>query len=264
MSLSSTLRQVPLFSKLRDSDLERLAPLFVEREYPRNRVIRFAHDPSDALYVVLRGQVKVMLIAEDGREVVLSLVREGDFFGETALLDDEPYAASVIAMEDSRLLVLLRDDLRRMIHEVPEMSFGLLRAVCGRLLEADHKIGGLMLLDVHGRVAHLLLDLASHGDGGMITEMPTHQVIAQMVGSTRETVSRTISAMTTRQLIEVKPEGVRILKREELEGAAGHMLRRRLKTPATGSTRGGGSATPGPAGVPERTRVNEGPGRTGR
>ena len=106
MSLPKTLRGVPLFSKLRDSDLERLAPLFVEREYPRNRVIRFAHDPSDALYVVIRGQVKVMLIAEDGREVVLSLVREGDFFGETALLDDEPYAASVIAMEDSRLLVL--------------------------------------------------------------------------------------------------------------------------------------------------------------
>lgn len=261
MSLSSTLRQIPLFSKLRDSDLERLAPLFAEREFAKNRVIRFAHDPSDALYVVLRGQVKVMLIAEDGREVVLSLVREGDFFGETALLDDEPYAASVIAMEDSRLLVLLRDDLRRSIHEMPEMSFGLLRAVCGRLLEADHKIGGLMLLDVHGRVAHLLLDLASRDASGMITEMPTHQVIAQMVGSTRETVSRTISAMTSRQLIETTAAGVRIVNRTELESAAGHMLRRRLKTPAGGGGRGGESAAPGPGGVPERPGVDVKPGR---
>jgi CRP/FNR family transcriptional regulator, cyclic AMP receptor protein len=131
-----------------------------------------------------------------------------------------------------------------MIHEVPEMSFGLLRAVCGRLLEADHKIGGLMLLDVHGRVAHLLLDLESRGTGGLIKELPTHQVIAQMVGSTRETVSRTISAMTSRQMIESTPEGVRIIKRAELEGAAGHMLRRRLKTPATGADGAASTRTP--------------------
>lgn len=242
MSLPKTLRQVPLFSKLRDSDLEVLAPLLTQRDYPKNRVIRFAHDPCDAFYVVLRGQVKVMLIAEDGREVVLSLVREGDFFGEMALLDDEPYAASVIAMDDTTLLVLRRDDFRRSIRELPEMSFGLLRALCGRLLEADNKIGGLMLLDVSGRVAHLLLELSAREDGYEISDLPTHQVIAQMVGSSRETVSRTISAMTAKQLIVGTPTGVRILNHEALESAAGHMLRRRLKTPYAGdAARTGGS-----------------------
>lgn len=235
MSLPKTLRGVPLFSKLRDSDLEVLAPLLMEREYPKNRVIRFTQDPSDAFYVVLEGQVKVMLIAEDGREVVLSLFRAGDFFGETALLDDEPYAASVIAMDDTRLLVLRRDDFRRTIRELPEMSFGLLRALCGRLLEADNKIGGLMLLDVAGRVAHLLLELASRDSESRIRDVPTHQVIAQMVGSTRETVSRTIGAMTAKQQIEVGHDEIKILNREALESAAGHMLRRRLKTPYTGT-----------------------------
>ena len=235
MSLPKTLRGVPLFSKLRDSDLELLAPLLHEREYAKNRVIRFAHDPSDAFYVVLAGQVKVMLIAEDGREVVLSLFRAGDFFGETALLDDEPYAASVIAMDDTKLLVLQRDDFRRSIRELPEMSFGLLRALCGRLLEADQKIGGLMLLDVTGRVAHLLLELAARDADARINDIPTHQVMAQMVGSSRETVSRTIGAMTAKQQIEVTSEGIRILNREALESAAGHMLRRRLKTPYTGN-----------------------------
>jgi CRP-like cAMP-binding protein len=235
MSLPQTLRKVPSFSKLRDTDLAILAPLFAEREYPRNRVIRFAHDPSDAFYIVVRGLVKVMLIAEDGREVVLSLVREGDFFGETALLDDEPYAASVIAMEDTRLLVLHRDEFRRTIKELPEMSFGLLRALCDRLLEADHKIGGLMLLDVNGRVAHLLLEHEARHPDGIIRDLPTHQVIAQMVGSTRETVSRTISAMTGKGQIESVDGGVRVLKRGELESAAGNMLRRRLKTPYDGT-----------------------------
>ncbi len=235
MSLVKTLRTVPLFSQLRDTDLERLAPLLVEKEYPKNRVIRFAQDPSDAFYVVISGQVKVMLIAEDGREVVLSLVRAGDFFGETALLDDEPYAASVIAMDDTKLLMLRRDEFRRSIRELPEMSFGLLRALCARLLEADQKIGGLMLLDVSGRVAHLLLELAARDPEEVIRDLPTHQVIAQMVGSSRETVSRTISAMQSKGHIEVGNGGVRILNRSALESAAGHMLRRRLKTPYTGN-----------------------------
>jgi CRP-like cAMP-binding protein len=235
MTLQKTLRSVPLFSKLRETDLDVLAPLLLEREYPKNRVIRFSHDPSDAFYVVISGQVKVMLVAEDGREVVLSLVRAGDFFGETALLDDEPYAASVIAMDDTKLLMLRRDDFRRSIRELPEMSFGLLRALCARLLEADQKIGGLMLLDVTGRVAHLLLELASRDSQEMIRDMPTHEVIAQMVGSSRETVSRTIGAMRTKGQIEVTNDGVRILNRSALESAAGHMLRRRLKTPYTGN-----------------------------
>lgn len=234
MRLPGALRGVPLFSLLRDSDLDLLAPLLTEREYPRNRVIRFAHDPCDAFYIVLKGSVKVMLVAEDGREVVLSLVRTGDFFGEMALLDDEPYAASVIAAEDTTLLVLLRDDFRRSIRELPEMSFGLLRALCGRLLEADSRIGGLMLLDVTGRVAHLLLELESRDPGRELRDLPTHQVIAQMVGSTRETVSRTIGAMTAKQMIEMVDGRVRIVDREALESAAGHMLRRRLKTPYSG------------------------------
>jgi len=246
MSLHQTLRSVPSFSQLRESDIAVLTPLFAEREYPRNRVIRFAHDPSDALYVVASGQVKVMLIAEDGREVVLSLVREGDFFGETALLDDEPYAASVIAMEDTKLLVLHRDEFRRTIKQLPEMSFGLLRALCGRLLEADHKIGGLMLLDANGRVAHLLLDQEARHADGLIRDLPTHQVIAQMIGASRETVSRTISAMVAKQQIEISPEGTRILNRADLESAAGQMLRRRVKTPYNGNRPVTPRATPAP------------------
>lgn len=229
MSLARTLRTVPLFSQLRDTDLELLAGLLTPRDYPKNRVVRFSHDPSDAFYVVLAGQIKVMLIAEDGREVVLSLVRQNDFFGETALMDDEPYAASAIALEDSKLLVLKRDDFRRIITEMPGMAFGLLRALCGRLLEADQKIGGLMLLDVTGRVSHLLLEMAARSGDETIPDAPTHQLIAQMVGSSRESVTRTFSALTARGAIEQSGNGIRIVQREALESAAGQMLQRRLK-----------------------------------
>ena len=233
MTASSALRNVPLFSQLRESDLELLAGLLKPRDYAKNRVILFAHDPCEAFYIVLGGQVKVMLIAEDGREVILSLVRQGDFFGEMALMDEEPYSSSAIAMEDSQLLVLHRDDFRRCIAEMPGMAFGLLRALCGRLMEADHRIGGLMLLDVSGRVAHLFLEMATKAGGDQIVDPPTHQVIAQMIGSSRETVSRTIGTLATQGLVEVTKDGIRIANRPALESTAGQMLRRRLKTPPT-------------------------------
>lgn len=229
MSPANTLRSVPLFSQLRESDLELLARLAQPREYPKNRVVLFANDPCDAFYIVLSGTIKVMLIAEDGREVILSLVRQGDFFGEMSLMDDEPYAASAIAMEDSNLLVLNRDDFRRSVVEMPGMSLGLLRALCGRLAEADHKIGGLILVDVAGRVAHLFLELAAQKGGDVIPNPPTHQVVAQLVGSSRETVSRTISALQQQKVIENSSAGLRILNREALENSAGQLLRRQLK-----------------------------------
>jgi CRP/FNR family cyclic AMP-dependent transcriptional regulator len=229
MTLTSTLREVPLFSQLRESDLELLAPLLQQRDYTRNKVILFANDPVEAFYVVVSGQVKLMLIAEDGREVILEVMRPGDFFGEMALMDEEPYASSAIAMEDTSLLALHRDDFRRCISDMPGMSFGLLRALCSRLREADHKIGGLILLDVAGRVSHLFLEMAAqHGDDH-IPSPPTHQVIAQMVGSSRETVSRTISSLAAQKLIALTPGGITLLNREALEAAAGQLLQRRLK-----------------------------------
>jgi len=227
MPTLEALRSVALFSQLRESDLARLGSIMRQQDFPKNRVILFAHDPCDAFYVLLTGQVKVMLVAEDGREVILSLIRRGDFFGERTLLDEEPHAASVIAMEDSRLLILRRDEFRRCIMEMPGVAFGLLRALLGRLRDADHKIGGLILLDVTGRVCHLLLQLADWGDGKRIAAPPTHQVIAQMVGSSRETVSRTIKNMADQGFIGVGDDGITILDREALENPTGQLLRKR-------------------------------------
>lgn len=236
-----------MFSQLRDSDLERLGSIMREQSFAKNRVILYAHDPCDAFYVLLAGQVKVMLVAEDGREVILSLIRTGDFFGERTLLDHEPQAASVIAMEDSRLLILHRDQFRRCIMEMPGVAFGLLRALLARLRAADHRIGGLILLDVTGRLCHLLLQLADWNGGDVIPAPPTHQVLAQMVGSSRETVSRTMKAMADQGFLEVSREGGIVIRdRRALEGPAGQLIRktavnaprreRRTSAPNVGST----------------------------
>lgn len=219
--LINTLRTIPLFSDLREGDIERIGQAARERSYPRNSVIVFEDDPGDALYVVLSGQVKVVLTAEDGREVILSVRDRGDFFGEMSLIDQEPRSAHVIAMEEARLLVLRREDFHSCLRDIPEIAVGLLRALVTRLRQADDKIGGLVLLDVPGRVAGLILDMADDADGVHITKRVTHHMIAQMIGSSRETVSRTMRSMADQGLIEASRKRISINDRRALEAAAG-------------------------------------------
>lgn len=220
MSTAEILSRVSLFCDVPADDLARLAQVTRERSYPKNTVILFEDDPGDALYVVVRGQVKVVLIGEDGREVILSVLGEGDFFGEMALIDDEPRSAHVIAMEPSDLMVLRREDFHTILRQSPGIALGLLRELCRRLRRADEKIGGLVLLDVNGRVSRLLLQLAEESGGTRIARRLTHHTIAQMIGSSRETVSRTMRELQERGLIEVSRTDIVVKDREALEREA--------------------------------------------
>lgn len=221
LSIADRLRQIPLFAHLEHDEVARIARAAREKSYPKGSVILFEDDPGDALYVVLQGDVKVVLIGEDGREVILSILGAGDFFGEMALIDDQPRSAHVIAMEDANLLVLHRDDFQQCLQEFPRIALGLLRALSRRLRRADDKIGGLVLLDVNGRVARLLLELADEHDGTQIPRKVTHHTIAQMIGSSRETVSRTMRELADRDLIEVDRKLIVIRDRSGLEALAG-------------------------------------------
>jgi CRP-like cAMP-binding protein len=221
MSATDVLKRVPLFSDLSEAELARFAEVTREREYPRNSVILFEDDPGDALYIVSSGQVKVVLIGEDGREVILSVLGDGDFFGEMSLIDDEPRSAHVIAMKDSRLLVLRREDFRTQLQQHPAVALTLLRVLVQRLRRADEKIGSLVLLDVNGRVAQLLLDLAEESGGPQITRKLTHHTIAQMIGSSRETVSRAMRELVDRGLIAVSRREITITNHDALRAMTG-------------------------------------------
>jgi CRP/FNR family transcriptional regulator, cyclic AMP receptor protein len=229
MLVFETLRTIPLFSQCRDSELEQLGHAFVPRDYPKNSVILSAHDPGDTFYVLLTGQVKVMIVAEDGREVILTLMHNGDFFGEGALFKRDSHGASVVTMQDSRLLVLRRDDLYRFLMGMPGVALGLLRSMTVRLQAAGETIGGLVLLDVTGRVSRLLLQLAEECGSDTITNAPTHQIMAQIVGSSRETVSRTIGELAARNWITNSREGIAIRDRDALIVAAGQRWRKQTR-----------------------------------
>jgi CRP-like cAMP-binding protein len=221
VSVTDILRKVPLFSQLAAPDLDRVAEISRERAYPRNSVILFEDDPGDALYVVAQGQVKVVLIGEDGREVILSVMGEGEFFGEMALIDDEPRSAHVIAMEDSSPLVIRREDFQELLAQTPGIALALLRELSRRLRRVDEKVGSLVLLDVNGRVAQLLLDLADEAGSERITRRLTHHTIAQMIGSSRETVSRTMRELVDKGFIQVSRREILIRDRAALEASAG-------------------------------------------
>ncbi len=221
MSVATALQAIPLFEHLADDELRRMAELTRQRKYPKGSVILFEDDPGDALYVVASGHVKVVLIGEDGREVILATLADGDFFGEMSLIDDKPRSAHVIAIESSNLLVLRRDDFQRCLEETPRIAIGLLKALTKRLRSADSKIGGLVLLDAMGRVARLLLEMADENDGVAISKKVTHHQMAQMIGSSRETVSRTMRTLAEGKLIEVAGKTIKVLDRVAMETAAG-------------------------------------------
>jgi CRP/FNR family cyclic AMP-dependent transcriptional regulator len=214
------LATVPLFNGLDRSELEKFAEVTREKSYPKGSVILFEDDPGDSLFVVRDGRVKVVLIGEDGREVILGVLGVGEYFGELSLIDDRPRSAHVIAMEDSNLLVLRREDFRKRVESSPSVAWSLLTELSRRLRRADDKIGGLVLLDVPGRIARLLLDLAEESGANAIEKTLTHQTIAQMIGASRETVSRAMKDFQDAGWITVERRRIAIADRAALEQRA--------------------------------------------
>jgi CRP/FNR family cyclic AMP-dependent transcriptional regulator len=202
---TALLKTVPLFASLPDEQLRALVPAVTRRSAPRGSLIMAAGDPTDSLYIVISGRLKVMMSDSDGKEVILSILGPGEFFGEMGLIDDHPRSASVVAMEPCELLALTRRDFRKCLAENFDMAMAVMRGLVKRLREADRKIGSLALLDVYGRVARLLLDMAEDVDGQkIVTRRLPKQDIAKMVGASREMVSRVMKDLQLGGYIEMR------------------------------------------------------------
>lgn len=217
MNTADFLLTVPLFKSLGAAEVANFATLAREKSYPRGSVILFEDDPGDSLFVVRDGRVKVVLVAEDGREVILGILGVGEHFGELSLIDDQPRSAHVVAMEDSTLLVLRREDFRRRVEQNPAVAWALLMELSRRLRRADEKIGSLVLLDVPGRIARVILDAAAELGGDFIDRPLTHQTIAHVIGASRETVSRAMREFVEAGWISTERRRIRITDRTALE-----------------------------------------------
>jgi CRP/FNR family cyclic AMP-dependent transcriptional regulator len=206
---TAVLKAVPLFSSCPDEQLRMLAAVVTRKSVARSTTVMASGDTTDSLYIVLSGRLKVLMSDSDGKEVILSILGPGEFFGEMGLIDDSPRSASVVAIEPCELLSIAKRDFKKCLQENFEMSMAVMRGLVRRLREADRKIGSLALLDVYGRVARLLLDMADTVDGEkIVTKRLPKQDIAKMIGASREMVSRVMKDLQMGGYIEVRGSNI--------------------------------------------------------
>ncbi|MFP6591933.1 MAG: Crp/Fnr family transcriptional regulator [Candidatus Latescibacterota bacterium] len=216
MSNATFLRQVTLFDCLGDPEIEALAALTFSRTFDKGQLIILAEETGDTLFIIRGGQVKVSLIHEDGKEFILSLLGQGEVFGELSLLDDRPRSANVTAMVETELLMLRRSDFLDLVGRIPQIAVSLLEELASRLRRTDDQVEGLALLDVHHRVAKTLLRMAEDGghtspEGILVRRRPTHQQLANMSGTTRETVTRALKQLQDEGYIRISGRQILIL-----------------------------------------------------
>ncbi|NLB62575.1 MAG: Crp/Fnr family transcriptional regulator [Fibrobacter sp.] len=227
-NIITLLKGVDLFSSLDDKQLEPLAFLMEKQAFEKDEVIILEEDSAThALFLIASGEVKVYVTASDKRDTILTLLGKGDFFGEMSLIDEEPRSASVRAVSKSEILVLKREHFLEKVYGNPDLAMTLMSVLSKRLRKANRQIGSLALLTVYGRVAGTILNLAEDKgvrstieDGRVviiIRNMPTQRQLAEMSGTTRETVSRVLSQLQTKGLIAVVNREMIILEEKELK-----------------------------------------------
>lgn len=192
------LAEIELFSELAQGELAEIAKVAQLRALPTDTTIFHEGDPADAVFVVVNGRVKVVTTSSDGKEFILSVLGAGQVFGEMGLLEVAPRSASVVSITEVELLVIKRDDFDHLLTASPTISRKLMAILSRRLRRANSKMESLAYMDVAGRLARYLLDMAlDHGqrlgNGWVVVRRPTHSDIAHSIGTSRETVSRLIN-----------------------------------------------------------------------
>lgn len=219
------LKNVPLFSELSDQELATIAKIATTHNVTKNSVVVHEGDAGNSLFVILQGSAKISYYAPDGREVVLTLLSEGDFFGEISLLDGEPRSATVSTLESSQLAQIRRGDLEREIIARPQLAIKLLHELASRLRRTSQVLERVSTLDVPHRLYTYLRDYCARygkpdADELYEVKLPTHQLMADQLSTSRETISRAVSTLKKdgiivpvqgRSLVKVDMEAVEAL-----------------------------------------------------
>lgn len=206
MSKTDHLRNVPIFTDLTDSDLTKIASKMVPRVYEKGQMILLEESMGETFFIITQGAVKVTRLSADGREVILAILGESDFFGEMSLLDGEGRSANIVANEDAKVLTLSRNDFLDCLESYPKIAIALLEELATRLRKSDQQIESLSLSDSEHRIGITLIRLAAELGTikqGHVTvkNLPYQQDIANMAGTSRETVSRTLKLLEDKKLV---------------------------------------------------------------
>ncbi len=210
-----TLKYVPIFSELDDSILSRIQELGLLRNYKKDMLIMDeTGDNTSGLFIITKGAVKVTRNDTEGREIILTILGEYEYFGEMSLLDGENPSANVVAMEDTELFYLGREQFMQLIQYNPKITYALLEGLIRRLRAADDKIKSLSLLKAEGKIITAIIQLAEVSgtmkQGLVEFDLPFQHDIANIAGTSRETVSRVLHSLEKKGLVELDGSKIRI------------------------------------------------------
>ena len=226
MKISKQLKSIPLFSKLSDQLLDKLAMIATDQEIKRNQTIFLEGDDATGLYIVSEGRVKVYKLSFDGKEQILHILGPGEPFGEVAVFMGGNYPASSMTMEKSRIFFIPRDAFNQLITREPEMALSMLATLSMRLHQFANMIESLSLKEVPARLATYILLLSEQGyDNDQVKLSIAKTQLASYLGTIPETLSRILTKMVNRGYINSKGNEITIMDRDGLEDLAEGMER---------------------------------------
>lgn len=207
------LDSIELFSGIGSDVLDEIFGLMKEVSFKKNTQVITQGDNSRSLFIIINGRLKVFANDEDGSQTIFTFLGEGDFFGELSLLDSAPRSASVITVDDTTLLTLSHQHFNTVLEKHPEMCQPLFSALTARIRQMDETICNLTSRDIYGRLVQVLYKEAQQGaDGKLMTQRLTHQDLAEMIGSSREMVSRILKDLRTGGYISIEQKQITINK----------------------------------------------------
>jgi CRP/FNR family cyclic AMP-dependent transcriptional regulator len=210
--MPGNLKNIPVFEGLREEDVRALTDKAVIRNAPKNAIVVNEGDLTDSLYVILSGKVKIYLGDESGKELILDIKGPGQYFGEM-VLDEGPRSASVMTMEPSQFAVISGSDFKNCLLKHPEIALNVITNLIRLARGLNENVKSLAMLDVYGRVARMLLDLAVEQNGHMvIPEKLTQREMANRVGASREMINRILRDLSTGGYIKVESGRITIQK----------------------------------------------------
>ena len=202
----AALTSVSLFSGLRPPEVQALLEASRGCRYSRGSIVCHEGDPGDFLLVLLSGRAKVVLQSEQGQEVILSIVEPPDVLGDISLLDGAPRSATVIALDDLDARKLSRQHFLELLRQNGDLLERMLQDFAARLRDTNEQVRTILMFDIHGQVLRALIRRGREFDGSFIIvkPRPSHQELAQMIGKSRETVSRALGELKEAGYITVQ------------------------------------------------------------
>jgi CRP-like cAMP-binding protein len=217
------LKRCPLFERLAPDESRRLESRALTRAFPRRSIVYFPDESGDSVLLLTVGRVKIMTVTPDGRETILAFVEPGELFGELALLDPAPRDEYAEAVEDCRLLAIPREELLWLMGRRPDVAMSVTKLLGLRIRRVENRLKNVLFRSNRERMVALLLELlGSHGrpadDGWEIRIRLSHQDMANLIGSTRETVTLTLGQLQREGLIEVNRRRIVVRHRDRGRG----------------------------------------------